>query len=81
MLTLRPKVLGFKSSSGRSVDFSGYKIHVHKSLREYVSDLQLHEDLEVPYIAEHISTLALSFNSKIPDAEILVVQQLDRMVC
>ena len=44
----------------------------------YVSNLQLHEDLEVPYIAEHIRNLAQSFDSKIPGAENLLVRLLGR---
>ena len=44
----------------------------------YVSNLQLNEDLEVPYIAEHIRNLAQSFDSKIPGVENLLVQQLGR---
>ena len=36
----------------------------------YVSNLQLHEDLEVTYIAEHIRDLAQSFDSKIPDVTV-----------
>jgi hypothetical protein len=39
----------------------------------YVSNLQLHEDLDVPYIVELIRNLAQSFNSKIPGAENLLV--------
>ena len=44
----------------------------------YVSNLQLHEDKEVPYIAEHIRNLVQNFDSKIPGAENLRVRQLDR---
>ena len=44
----------------------------------YVSNLQLHEDLEVPYLAEHIRNLAKPFDSKILDSEILLVRQLGR---
>ena len=44
----------------------------------YVSNLQLHEDLEVPYIAEHIRNLAQSFDSKIPSAEELLVRRLGK---
>ena len=40
--------------------------------------LQLHEDLEVPYIVEHIRNLAQSFDSKIPGAENLLVRELGR---
>ena len=42
-----------------------------------VSNLQLQEDFEVPYIAEHIRNLAQSFDS-IPGAENLLVRQLGR---
>jgi hypothetical protein len=44
----------------------------------YVSNLQLHEDLEVPYIAEHIRNLAQSFDSKIPGVDNSLVRQLVR---
>ena len=44
----------------------------------YVSNLQLHVDLDVPYIAEHIRNLEQSFDSKIPGAENILVQQLGR---
>jgi hypothetical protein len=42
----------------------------------YVNNLQLHSDLEVSYLVEHIRNLAQSFESKIPDSENLVVQQM-----
>jgi hypothetical protein len=35
--------------------------------------LQLYEDLEVPYLAEHIGNLAQSCDSKIPDSEVLAL--------
>jgi hypothetical protein len=49
-------------------------LHIIAGTPWYISNLQLHEDLEVPYIAEHIRNLAQSFDSKIPDAENLPVQ-------
>ena len=39
----------------------------------YVSNLQLHEDLEAPNLVEHIRNVAQSFDSKIPDSENLLV--------
>ena len=42
----------------------------------YVSNLQLHENLEVSYLAEHIRNLDQSFKSKIPDSENFLVRQL-----
>ena len=44
----------------------------------YVSNLKLHEDMEVPYISEHIRNLAQSLDSKISGAENLLVRQLGR---
>jgi hypothetical protein len=44
----------------------------------YVSNLQLHEDLEAPNLVEHIRNLAQSFDSKIPDSENLLVRQIGR---
>ena len=44
----------------------------------YISNIELHEDMKVPYIAEHFRNLAQSFDSKIPDAENLLVRQLGR---
>ena len=42
------------------------------------SNLQLHEDLEVPYLAEHIRYHAQNFDSKILDSENLLVLQFAR---
>ena len=53
-------------------------LHIIAGAPWYVSNLQLHEDLEVPYIAEHIRNLAQSFDFKIPDLENLSVQQIGR---
>ena len=44
----------------------------------YVGNLQLHEDLEVPYLAKYIRNLAQSYDSKIPDSENLLVRQIGR---
>jgi hypothetical protein len=43
----------------------------------YVCNSQLYEDLEVPYIAEHIRNLAQSFDPKIPGAENLLFYPRD----
>ena len=53
--------------------FQSKCMHIIAGAPWYVSNLQLHEYLEVPYIAEHIRNLALSFDSKIPIAENLTV--------
>ena len=42
----------------------------------YVNSLQLHEDLEFAYTAEHIGILTQSFDSKIPGVQSLQVRQL-----
>ena len=44
----------------------------------YVSNLQLHADLGVPYLAEHIRSIAQSLYSTFPDAENPLVRQLGR---
>ena len=83
---IRP-MMDYASPVWRHATDSHLKRHQHvqsKCLRIiagepwYVSDLQLHEDMEVPYIAEHIKNLAQSFDSKIPGAENLLVRQLGR---
>ena len=48
---------------------------IFSSVVWYVSNLQLHEDLKVPYLDEHIRNHAQNFNSKIPDSENLSVWQ------
>ena len=42
----------------------------------YISNLELHKDLEVLYISEHVKNRAQSFDSKISDAENLLIHQL-----
>ena len=44
----------------------------------HLSNLQPHEDLEVPYIAENISNLSQNLDSKTTGAENLLVLQLGR---
>ena len=53
-------------------------LHIIADSPWYVSNLQLHEDLEVPYVAEYIRNLAQSFDSEIPGAENLLVRQHGR---
>ena len=51
------------ASSGNSKFFS-----ISACALWYVSSLQLHKDLEVPILAEHIRNLAQNFESKITDS-------------
>ena len=44
----------------------------------YISNLQIHTDLGIPCIAEHIRNIAQSFDSTLPDAENPQVQQLGK---
>ena len=44
----------------------------------YVSNRQIHEDLDVPLFADHIRALTASFDSKLADVENPLVQQLGR---
>jgi len=44
----------------------------------YVSKWQIHEGLGVPLFATHIRALTASFDSKLPDMENPLVQQLGR---
>ena len=44
----------------------------------YVSNLQIHSNLGIPYIAEHIRSIEQSLDSILPDAENPLVQQLGR---
>jgi hypothetical protein len=53
-------------------------LHIIAGASWYISNLQLHEDLEVPYIGEHIGNLEHSFDSKIAGAKNLLVWQLGR---
>jgi len=44
----------------------------------YLSNRQIHEDLDVPLFADHIRSLSASFNSRLADVENPLVRQLDR---
>ena len=44
----------------------------------YVSNRQIHEDLVVPFFADHIRDLTESFDSKLADVENPLVRQLGR---
>jgi hypothetical protein len=44
----------------------------------YVSNRQIHEDLDVPLFADHIRALTASFDSKLADVGNTLVRQLDR---
>jgi hypothetical protein len=44
----------------------------------YVSNRQIHEDLGIPFFADHIRALTESFNSKLADAGNPLVRQLGR---
>ena len=44
----------------------------------YVSNRQIHEDLDVPLFADHIRALTASFDSKLADVENPLVRQLGR---
>ena len=46
----------------------------------YVSNLQLHVDPEVPYIAEHIRNLVQRYDFKIPGSENILVWEVDRYI-
>jgi hypothetical protein len=47
----------------------------------YVSTRQIHEDLEIPFFADHIRALTESFDSKLADAGNPLVRQLGRHLC
>ena len=42
----------------------------------YISNRQMHEDLNVPLFADHIRALTASFDSKLADVENPLVRQL-----
>ena len=44
----------------------------------YVSNRQIHEDLDVPLFADQIRALTASFDSKLPDVWNSLVWQIDR---
>ena len=57
------------NSHNRSLQVLQFKcLHTISGAPLYIRNLQLHEDLEFPYLAEHIRNLAQSFDSKIPDS-------------
>ena len=79
----------FHIGSSPYVKFPGMHLHcipyyaIHRKLQWYVIvnmflKIALNQDLEVPYIAEHIRNLAQSFDSKILGAENLLIRQLGR---
>ena len=47
----------------------------------YITNRQIHEDLGVPFFADHIRALTESFNSKLADAGNSLVRQLGRYLC
>jgi hypothetical protein len=47
----------------------------------YVSNRQIHEDLGIPFFADHIRALTESFNSKISEAGNPLNRQLGRHLC
>ena len=81
---MAPWTAGSADSAFSELIWSGLVSSLSKCLRIiagapwHVSSLQLHEDLVVPYLAEHIRKFALSFGSKIPDSEKLLVRHLGR---
>ena len=44
----------------------------------YLSNRQIHEDLGVPFFADHIRALTASFESRLADVEDSLVRQLGR---
>ena len=54
----------------------GNPVHASTGALWYVSNLELHSDLGVPYLAEHIRSIAESLYSTFPDAENPPVWQL-----
>jgi hypothetical protein len=47
----------------------------------YVSNRQIHDELGIPFFADHIRALAESFDSKLADAGNPLVRQLGRHLC
>jgi hypothetical protein len=47
----------------------------------YVSNRQIHEDLGIPFFANHIRALTESFDSKLADVGNPLVRQLGRHLC
>jgi hypothetical protein len=47
----------------------------------YVTNKQIHDDLCIPFFADHISALTESFDSKLADAGNPLVRQLRRHLC
>ena len=56
----------------------GDPVQVSTGAPWYVSNLQIHSDLGVPYLAEHIRNIAQSLYSMFPAAENPLVRQLGR---
>jgi len=44
----------------------------------YLSNKQIHEDLGVPFFADHVRALIASFDSRLADVENPLVRQLGR---
>ena len=55
-----------------------YKKAFTSNLGTYMSSRQIHEDLGVPFFADHIRALTESFDSKLADAGNPLVRQLGR---
>jgi hypothetical protein len=47
----------------------------------YVNNRKIHEDLGIPFFADHIRALTVSFDSKLADAENPLVRQTGRHLC
>jgi hypothetical protein len=47
----------------------------------YVNNRQIHDDLGIPFFADHIGALTESFDSKLADAGNPLVRQLGRHLC
>jgi hypothetical protein len=47
----------------------------------YVSNRQIHDDLGIPFFADHIRALTESFDSKLADAGNPLVRELIRHLC
>jgi len=53
-------------------------LHLATGAPCYVSNRQIHEDLDVPFFADHIRALTASFGSKLADVGNPLVRQLGR---
>jgi hypothetical protein len=56
-------------------------LHIATDEPWYVSNRQIHEDLGIPFFADHIRALTESFDSKLADAGNPIVRQLGRHLC